>query len=37
MDDGQYSIVYSENPAAVSARTKEQMKKVVMTSKIVPM
>ncbi len=35
MDDGQYSIVYSENPAAVSTRTKDQMKAVVMKSKIV--
>ncbi len=37
MDDGQYSIVYSANPAAVSSKTKEQMKKVVMTSQIAPL
>lgn len=34
MEDGQYSIVYSGNPSAVSEKTRDQMKAVVMSAKI---
>ncbi len=34
MEDGQYSIVYSANPRVVAVNKREQMKTVVMNSKI---
>lgn len=37
MTDGQYSIVYSANPNAVSSKIRQQMKNVVTTATVSPM
>jgi len=37
MVDGQYSIVYSANPKAVSNKTRQQMENVVTTATVSPM
>jgi hypothetical protein len=37
MNDGQYSIVYSANPRVVPVSTRDQMKTVVVSAKIMPL